>query len=125
MGKRPKYYRRGEEFLALTGESPKGFKGVLFVCLKGDSPGDIKEDVVDKNRLREWKKVPADEVPEDWFAAFGLEKRKVVKPRLPTSDTSPTPQPILSQDTEWPQIVALVYVTFFAIMLMGWLLGRM
>jgi len=120
MGRKAKYYRRGSQYLALTGESPKGFKGVLFVCRIGDSPGDIKEDVVDQNRLRDWEEVPSKEVPDDWFAAFGLGKREKPKPRLPKSDTSPTPQPV---SPEWAPIVALMYLALFATVFMGWLIG--
>ena len=75
------YYERDGLYLALTKKSPKGFRGVAFICHKGDSPGNVREDVTDKNRLEDWTKVDAADVPDDWFDAFGLEKRPKPKPK--------------------------------------------
>jgi len=119
MGRKAKYYRRGAQYLALTGESPKGFKDVVFICRIGDSPGDIREEVVDQNRLRDWEEVPSKEVPDDWFAAFGLEKRKEPKPRSPQRDAKPMPQPV---SQEWTPIVALMYLALFTTVFLGWLI---
>lgn len=112
MGKKPKYYRSGEEYLALTGESPKGFKGVLFVCLTGGSPGDIKEDLVDENRLKGWEHVPDKEVPDDWFAAFGLEKREQTPtPEQPEPRADvPVLKPIIRSRTDNEKLCAAMVV---------------
>lgn len=61
------FYRNGDEYIALTGESPKGFSN-LFVAFTGPSPSDLQETCVPFSVLGD--PVEADELPGEWSAAF-------------------------------------------------------
>jgi hypothetical protein len=61
------FFKDGERYLATQGESPKGFKDLLFVAL-GGSIDKIEEMLVSRNNLAKMTRV--DTVPEDWARAF-------------------------------------------------------
>lgn len=76
--KQLEFYRDGDKYLVLTGESPKDFKDFLFICFKGDTPASVKEDVVTRDDLPKLTKVA--DVPDDWadaFEAAGIEMPEV------------------------------------------------
>lgn len=53
-------YRDGETYYDVSDESPKGFKGELFIAMKGDSPTNLEEEViVSKRDIGHWEKVEA------------------------------------------------------------------
>lgn len=89
------YFRVDTGYIAVTTESPKGFKDIVFVG-KGPKPGGGPDTVVEQawavNQLQGFEKVKADDVPDDWFAAFGYEQRQP-KPE-PTPEPAPEPEPV-------------------------------
>lgn len=70
MASKTEFRRDGNKYIALTGECPKGFKGILFVCYRGSTPGSVKEDVIEKTKLGQLETVEGADVPDDWAAAF-------------------------------------------------------
>lgn len=63
----PTFYRDGDCYTALTGESPRNFPN-LFIAFTGPTPSTIQETCLPFNALGD--SVEADELPEDWAAAF-------------------------------------------------------
>lgn len=64
----PTFYHNGDgEYTALTGESPRGFPN-LFAAFTGPSPAALQETCFPLNVLGD--PVEADELPDDWAAAF-------------------------------------------------------
>lgn len=72
------YFRDGNGFLGVTNESPMGMQGTVFAG-RGPQPGQgiesVREQAYAKNQLDKMDRVEADDVPDDWFAAIGYEKR--------------------------------------------------
>jgi hypothetical protein len=69
------YYRTPEGYVGLTDESPRGFKGVIFV---GRGPkGGGPETVCEQGYVpgTGWEQVDASEVPDEWIEALGYEQR--------------------------------------------------
>jgi len=74
------YYRTGSDYFAVTDESPKEFKGVLFVG-RGGTLGSITEQVYEISALRKLKPVPLKDMPNEWLLALGYDKPIVRKPK--------------------------------------------
>jgi hypothetical protein len=70
------FWRRGDGYLMLTGERPKGFDN-LFVGLAGNDPNDPEEILVDQNLLKQWTQIEDYEVPEEWHSVFGIKAETV------------------------------------------------
>ena len=82
MASKQQIYQDGDRYVALTGDCPRGFKGVLFVTFTGPDPSSIAEGVMGKDQLAEMESV--DEVPEDWMDAFeavGIRRKKPAAPK--------------------------------------------
>lgn len=62
-------YKNGDNYIGLTGESPKEFKGYLFACWRGE-PGELYEDLITLDALRDWEPVDESNVPSEWIVAF-------------------------------------------------------
>lgn len=73
-----RYFRYENGYVGVTEECPRGLKGLVFVG-RGPRPGGGVESVYEQayaiNQLEKMERVAADEVPDDWFAAIGLEQR--------------------------------------------------
>jgi len=67
MKTKQKFYREGDGYLMVTGESPKGFKGILFVVWEGDID-DLKEGVRTLDQLKDLEEV--DDIDWEWYQAF-------------------------------------------------------
>ena len=64
-----KFYRDGDRYLYLTGESPRKFTNVCFVVWEG--PLDqLTETIKTANQLQALTEVGAEDVPRDWWYAF-------------------------------------------------------
>jgi hypothetical protein len=102
MKTKHKYYREGDGYILMTGECPKGFKGVMFVVWEGDL-GNLKEGVRMADQLKTLEEV--DEIPGDWVAAFGhasgLDLPDVQEP--PQREARTTPR---GRDTSLDEFVA-------------------
>lgn len=77
------YYRCEDGYVGVTEESPKGLRSL--VCAgRGPLPGKGIESVCEQgyaiNQLDKMEKIAADDVPNDWFAAIGYEKRLPPEP---------------------------------------------
>lgn len=93
------YYKTGDGYVGITNQSPKGLKGLVFVG-KGSEKGieSISEQCYAINQLEKLEKIEARDVPDDWFAAIGLEKRPEPEPVLNMEPTYiPTYTPITIQ----------------------------
>lgn len=79
--KKTTLYRDGDSYVLATGESPKGFKGFLFITWTGPTPDALGENVTPLEDLKKLEKV--EDVPDEWRSAFidkGLLKPEPVKP---------------------------------------------
>jgi len=64
-------------YLGVTGGSPKGFRGIVFVGRgpqPGGGPGTVHEQAYATNQLRRLKRVEPWEVPAEWMVAIGYEE---------------------------------------------------
>ena len=64
-------------YLGVTGESPKGFRGIVFVGRgpqPGGGPGTVHEQAYATGQLRRLKRVEPWEVPAEWMVAIGYEE---------------------------------------------------
>jgi len=85
MGRKlqPTFYQNGETYVALTGESPQGFKDYLFAAFTGKNPESVSETCISRNDIKKMTKVA--EVPADWAGAF--EAVGIEVPRNTTEET--------------------------------------
>lgn len=109
------YYRTELGYIAVTDESPKGFKDVLFIG-RGGPLDDIEETAFEVHQLRKLKPVDRCDVPEVWLEALGYDHFErepdepddilldpegenlvafipVLRPRRPPEYLSPPPRP--------------------------------
>lgn len=68
------YYKSGSGFIAVTSESPKGFKGVVFVGKGGQSLTTITEQAFSVQQLHGLPTIPLSQVPVEWVEAFGYDR---------------------------------------------------
>jgi len=72
-----RYFHCEDGFIGVTNQCPKGMKGLVYVG-RGPQPGQgiesVGEQEYSRNQLEKLKRVPAEDVPDDWFAAIGLEQ---------------------------------------------------
>jgi len=100
------YFHCAEGYLAVTDETPAGpLRGLVFVG-RGPTPGGgidtICEQAYAKDTLDKLPECPADKVPDEWFVAFGYEKRLPANaPSLPQKPPQP-PKPLPEPD--WPKL---------------------
>lgn len=89
------YYRYRDGYLGVTDQSPTGMKGVIFVGrgpLEGKGIESVCEQAYPRNCLERMERIGGAEVPDDWFAAIGLERRPP-KAAPPPSQPAPPPNP--------------------------------
>jgi len=88
------FYLDGENYALVTGESPKGFSGILFAAWRGTKVS-LEETIVTIPELSSMKQVQAADVPDDWYNVFANRTKlfKVRKPK-PKPEPKPTPKPI-------------------------------
>lgn len=90
-------------YLGATEESPKGFKGVVFVG-RGPQPGGGPEAVTEQayaaNQLRRLEPVDPCDVPAEWIEAIGYEEPVVVEPRQP--EPEPEREEVTVYDVRFP-----------------------
>lgn len=69
------YYKTPDGYVALTTRCPHGFQDVVFVGRgpKGGGPETVCEQGFSPSGS--WVPIPAEEVPDEWFEAFGYEER--------------------------------------------------
>ena len=77
-------FRSGNTLIYDTGQSPKGFKGVVAVCKEGTEPGNVKEAVHPVDNLKKMETVESTTLTPEWRAAFGLPEPKPPKKERPT-----------------------------------------
>lgn len=79
-----RYFRNEDGFIGVTDECPRGMKELVYAG-RGPLPGQGIESVCDqayaRNQLEKIQQVAAEDVPDDWFAAIGLEERPEPEPR--------------------------------------------
>lgn len=76
MKQTTEYFRDHDRYVAITGEAPKRFPG-LVVAWTGDTPESIAETCLSVPTVREM--IQVDEVPTEWATAFeaqGITPRK-------------------------------------------------
>jgi hypothetical protein len=87
-----RYYANGcDGYIAVTDQSPKDFKGVLFIGKgpeRGGDPTSVVEQVFAINTLQKLTDVPLADVPAEWVLAFGYEY-----PVMPKPEPQPAPEP--------------------------------
>lgn len=91
------YFKTDTGYIAVTDESPKGFKDVLYVG-KGGSINKIEEQVFEISQLRKLTKVNLKDVPDAWLLALGYDH-----PPMPKPEPKPAPVeefPLLDADGE-------------------------
>jgi len=90
------YFRNKSGYLGVTKQSPAGMKGLIFIG-RGPQEGGGIESVCEQgyplDSLKRMERVKAADVPDDWFAAIGLEKPEP-KPE-PTPMPTPPPRPVV------------------------------
>lgn len=71
------YFQWGGGYIAVTNQSPKGFKGVIFIG-RGAKPGGGLSDIIEQgfaaNQLLKQKPIPKNQVPDEWVEALGYEQ---------------------------------------------------
>ncbi len=79
-----RYFRCENGFIGVTPHCPQGMQGLVYVG-RGPLPGKGIESVCKqgyaRNQLQKLPRIHAEEVPEAWFEAIGLEKRSMSEPR--------------------------------------------
>lgn len=85
------YFRDGDKYVALTGESPTQFKGLMFAAFVGNNPGSIIETCLMHNQLEKMTRIEGADVPDAWADAFRAKGFVIVKPE-------PEPEPELEPD---------------------------
>lgn len=89
------YYKAADGYAAVTSESPKGFKGILFIGKSG-TLDKIVETAFEANQLRKMTKVAKADVPPEWVEAFGYEEPD------PEPEPPVEPPPVEIDVTWWP-----------------------
>lgn len=120
------YYKQGDHYIAVTGESPKGFKGVLLIGRGPNDAGDIVEQVYAVNVLRTLQPVALRDVPEHWVVALGYDE---VYDELPVFDLEgeelldlmPVPRRTTVKNGGRDLGCIIGLILFFLIWLLGWL----
>ena len=78
-----RYFSCTDGFIGVTDECPRGMKELAYAG-RGPLPGQGIESVCDqayaRNQLKKIQQVAAEDVPNDWFAAIGLEERQEPEP---------------------------------------------
>lgn len=88
MAKKPTFYRDGDKYIVLTGESPKGFTGYLFAAFAGPDARSVEEGVISLDDLNKMESIEGDDIPDDWADMF-RHKGIAIDERKP----EPTPEP--------------------------------
>jgi len=122
------YYKTPEGYVGLTNDSPRGFKGIIFVGKgpKGGGPETVCEQAYPTTQMKDWEEMDALAVPDDWFEAIGYEER--VKPVAPQPEAEemkleivfpwegPRPEaPKRSKKVAWIGLAACAYVILWVI----------
>ena len=79
------YFKTTDGYAAVSNESPKGFKGTLYITQVGDTPESVEETAVDPRQLSKWAEVDVNDLPGEWAKAFGIEEPaapEVVEPEV-------------------------------------------
>ncbi len=82
------FLRDGDKYVALTGESPTKFKGLMFGAFVGDNPGSIAETCLMHEQLEKMTRIEGADVPDDWADAFRAKGFVIDKP-----EPEPEPEP--------------------------------
>jgi hypothetical protein len=96
FGMKVAYFQTGMGYVAVTDESPKGFKDVLYVG-KGGPLDKIEEQVFEATQIRRLTKVALKDVPDAWLLALGYDY-----PPMPAPEPKPSPEPALEPVEESP-----------------------
>lgn len=81
-----RYFKDGQQYIAVTSVSPRKFKGVLFVgkqARPGCGPETVYETAFATNQFEKWTAVEKDDVPPEWLKAFGYELEEIAEPTEP------------------------------------------
>ena len=93
------YQDEHDGYLGVTEESPRGFRGIIFVG-RGPDPGGGPETVYEQayaaDQLRRLERVDPRDVPAEWMEAIGYEEP--VEPYEP----EPEPEEITVYDIRFP-----------------------
>lgn len=84
---RVKYFKTDAGYIAVTDQSPKDFKNVLFIGKSGTDPLNVTEGVFTPADVRKLPEIARADMPAAWVLAFAYEKP--VKPPKP-----PEPEPV-------------------------------
>lgn len=87
MALKQEFFRNGDKYVALTGESPKQFKGLMFAAFVGDNPESIAETCLMHNQLEKMVRIEGADLPDEWADAFRANGFVIDKPESkPESD---------------------------------------
>ncbi len=92
MARKQEFFRDGDKYAALTGESPKKFKGLMFAAFVGDNPGSIIETCLMRDQLEKMTRIEGADVPEDWADAFRAKGFVIAKPEPDEPDEPDEPE---------------------------------
>jgi len=132
------FYQNDNGYALVTGECPKGFKGILYAAWQG-SLDRLEETLIPINELCKWQQVKDTEVPDEWFNAFAR-KAQLFKERKPEPEPKPGPKPTATRPVEitvklpkvsifqsnpvtWRELVHCVLMLAAAAALMALILG--
>ena len=94
------FYKSDDSYVLTTGESPKGFRNVLYIAWSVEDDGGIMECVLSVADLAAMTSVEIVDVPDEWYNAFsdvsGLFAKREVKVKVepdPTVEPEPAVEP--------------------------------
>lgn len=90
-----KYFQTDNGYLAVTDQSPKDFKGILFIGKIGTDPLNVKEDVFTSEQVLKFREIAKADMPAVWMLAFNYEKP--VAPKKPPVEV--VEEPLFDPDT--------------------------
>jgi len=68
-------FRDNNKLILQTKRSPKGFKGVVYICLEGINPNSVNETIYSVEQLKKFKTVDENELDAEWRSAFRLKAK--------------------------------------------------
>jgi hypothetical protein len=86
------FYKIDDSYILLTGESPRGFRGVLYAAWHGHAIDSFDETVLSVAQLAAMTPVEIADVPDEWYNAFS-NVSGLFAARKPVAEPEPAPEP--------------------------------
>lgn len=90
------YYEKNGGYIAVTAESPKEFKDVLYIGRGPAKTGDhesVEEQVFSIPELKKLQPVEKTRLPDEWIEALGYEAPEIAIVEASIPEPKPQPQP--------------------------------